>query len=114
MGYNFAMNFIVTGLTLAGAALPQVILSSDCGDASPDFLGDEYAALSTNPLPSWLRWYVTCGFALGFMASGLLQLLHKPEKVKRKIGRKYRLILRFLVTSMWSLLPLAGTNLNSF
>ena len=114
MGYNLAMNFIVTGLTLAGAALPQVILSSDCGDASPEYLGDEFAALSRNPLPSWLRWYFTCGFAAGVMASGLLQLLHKPEKIKRKISRKYRLVLRFVVTLTWALLPLAGTNLNSF
>ena len=70
IGYNFAMNIVVTSLTLSGAALPQVVLSSDCRDSNPDDLTEEFAANSANPLPTYIRWYFSCGLAIGALAMG--------------------------------------------
>ena len=70
IGYNFAMNLIVIGLTLAGAALPQLVLASDSRNSNPDELTDEYAELSANPLPSYIRWFFACGLALGALGMG--------------------------------------------
>jgi len=102
----------VTGLTLAGAALPQVVVASDCG-SSIDELTDDFAVLSLNPFPQYLRWYFTAGMASGSNAMSLLQLLHKPAKEPQKIRRSWRLLFRFGVTTMWVMLPLAGDSLNS-
>jgi hypothetical protein len=122
IGYNLVMNFVVTGLTLAGAALPQVVVASDCG-SSIDELTDDFAVLSLNPFPQYLRWYFAAGMASGSGAmsiqlyylinSGLLQLLHKPAKEPQKIRRSWRLWFRFGVTTMWVMLPLARDSLNS-
>jgi hypothetical protein len=44
----------------------------------------------------------------------LLQLLHKPvAKETQRIHRSWRVAFRFLVTTMWTLLPLAGEKINS-
>jgi hypothetical protein len=62
------MNFVVVGLTLAGAALPQIVLASDCRNSNTDELTEEFADLSANPMPSYVRWYFACGLAIGFLA----------------------------------------------
>jgi len=64
------MNMVVTGLTLAGAALPQLVVASDSGNSNPSELTDEFAALSLDPLPQYLRWYFSAGLAVGTMAMG--------------------------------------------
>lgn len=61
---------VVTGLTLAGAALPQLVVASDSGNSNPSELTDEFAALSLDPLPQYLRWYFSAGLAVGTMAMG--------------------------------------------
>lgn len=70
IGYNFAMSFVVTGLTLAGAALPQVVVASD-GNAPSSDLTPEFADISLNPLPHYLRWYFAAGLASGSSAMSL-------------------------------------------
>jgi hypothetical protein len=122
IAYNFVMNFVVTGLTLAGAALPQLVVASDCG-TPVDQLTDDFAVKSLNPFPQYLRWYFAAGMSSGSHAMsiqlyhvtnvGLLQLLHKPAKEPQKIRRLWRLLFRFGVTTMWVMLPLARDNLNS-
>jgi hypothetical protein len=74
IGYNFAMNLMVTGLTLAGAALPAIVLASDCRNSNPDDLTDEFAAHSYNPLPLYYKWYFACGLAIGFLSMGIPHL----------------------------------------
>ena len=127
IAYNFAMNFVVTGLTLAGATLPQVVVASDCPNSPIDSLTDKYAALSVNPLPQYLRWYFCGGLAVGVMSMGtlhpanfsltycigLLQLLHKPHKISQRIELRWRILIRFATTISWCFLPLAKANLNS-
>ena len=84
VGYHSVLNFIVIGYTLAGAALPQIVVASDCKNANREDLTDEFAALSLNPLPSYLRWYFSGGLSLGTLAMGILlvydltQLFFKP------------------------------------
>jgi hypothetical protein len=71
IAYNFAMNFVVTGLTLAGAALPQIVVASDCRDSDPNELTPEFADLSKNPLPAYLRWFFAAGLSVGTMSMGI-------------------------------------------
>jgi hypothetical protein len=71
IAYNFAMNFVVTGLTLAGAALPQIVVASDCIDSDPDELTPEFADLSRNPLPTYLRWFFGAGLSVGTLSMGI-------------------------------------------
>jgi hypothetical protein len=71
IAYNFAMNFVVTGLALAGAALPQIVVASDCRDSDPNELTPEFADLSKNPLPSYLRWFFAAGLGLGTISMGI-------------------------------------------
>src|SRR5271170_1362500 len=40
-------------------------------------------------------------------------MLHKPEKIPVRIPRQWRVLYRFGTSIIWSLLPLAGNNLDS-
>ena len=131
VGYNFAMNFVVTGLTLAGAALPRIVVAADSINSNVDELTDEFAAISTNPVQQYLYWYFGCGLSVGTLAMGIsflnpptkrsldsrylgvLQLLHKPEKVTPRIKRTWRVGCRFIICTSWTLLPLAASALSS-
>lgn len=74
MGYHTVLNFIVTGFTLAGAALPQIVVASDSEGSNPDQLTEEFAAISQNPLPAYLRWYFAGGLSVGTLAMGTMSL----------------------------------------
>ena len=121
MGYHTVLNFVVTGYTLAGAALPQIVVASDCKNSDPSELSKEYADISQDPLSGYVRWYFAGGLALGTMAMGtrqkkvksnvgFLQLLHKGAKYKPRIRRRWRLGFRCLINVTWVILPLSGVN----
>jgi hypothetical protein len=65
------MNFLVVGLTLAGAALPQIVVASDCNNADPAELTDDYAQISLATLPQYLRWYFASGLSVGVFAMSI-------------------------------------------
>lgn len=69
IGYNFAMNFIVTGLTLTGAIL--LVVASDSRDSNIDEFTDEFAAVSLYTILQSLRWCFACGLATGTLAMGI-------------------------------------------
>jgi hypothetical protein len=43
----------------------------------------------------------------------MLQLLHKPVKHPQRIRRAWRVLFRFVNTTIWTLLPLAEDGINS-
>jgi hypothetical protein len=70
------MNFIVVGLTLAGAALPQIVVASDCKNADPTQLTADYAAISLATLPNYyLRWYFASGLSVGVLSMSIPRCL---------------------------------------
>jgi hypothetical protein len=51
-------------ITLVGAALEYLVIASDCPDANPDELTDEYAIKSADVLSNGLRWFFCGGLAI--------------------------------------------------
>jgi len=88
MGYHSVLNFIVTGFTLAGAALPQIVVASDSEDSNPDQLTEEFAAISQNRLPAYLRWYFAGGLSVGTLAMGRMSLGCSDTRVSAVTSQK--------------------------
>ena len=107
------MNALIMGWTLAGAALPRIVLACDYGDSNPDQLTEIFAAAAQPTVGSYLRWYFCCGLAIGTVSMSLLQLLHKPERITPRIARRWRVAGRFGTCLTWAMLPFAKDNLNS-
>src|SRR5579859_7938523 len=106
---------IVTGLTLAGAALPKIVVASDCRNANPNELTPRShstrcqiisrAILGQGSLLEHWLWVFACRTIC--LIEGLLQLLHAPTKDPQRLSRKWRVGFRFVTTLIWTLLPLA-------
>jgi hypothetical protein len=91
VGYHCALNFVVTGFTLAGAALPQLVVASDCENTNPDELAEEYAVDSEDPLQGFFRWYFGGGLAVGVMAMGNHSVVASDERSPSVIAQERRL-----------------------
>jgi hypothetical protein len=108
-----AMNALIMGWTLAGAALPRIVLACDYGDSNPGQLTATFADASHPTIGSYLRWYFCCGLAIGTISMSFLQLLHKSEKYNPRITRRWRVAARFGTCLIWAMLPFAQEKLNS-
>lgn|SRR5271154_4946483 len=51
-------------ITLVGAALEYLVIASDCPDANPDELTEEYAIKSVDVISPGLRWFFCGGLAI--------------------------------------------------
>lgn len=104
----------VMAFTLAGSALAKIVLATDCPDARTDNLQEIYAAKSVDVIPEGLRWYYCGGLAIALFCMGLISLSHTykiPPDVR--LGKPYRLAMRFAAAIAILLLPLAKERINS-
>ena len=105
----FAMAFV-----LAGSALAKIVLATDCADANVRDLQVVYAQKSVAVVPMGLRWYYCGGLAIALFCMGIISLTHTYKTVDDiKLGKPYRVALRFAASVAILLLPLARERLNS-
>lgn len=104
----------VMAFTLAGSALAKIVLATDCPGAAMEDLQEIYAAKSVDVIPEGLRWYYCGGLSIALICMGLISLSHTykiPPDVR--LGKPYRLGVRFAAAIAILLLPLAREKLNS-
>jgi len=104
----------VMAFVLAGSALAKIVLSTDCADANVLDQQAVYATKSTDVVPMGLRWYYCGGLAIALFCMGVISLTHTYKTVADiKLGKPYRVALRFAASVAILLLPLAKERLNS-
>ncbi len=69
--YGLSLYVIAAGLTLGGSAMAFVVVASDCQNADPMALADEYKEKSQSPLGSNIRWYFAIGLGGALAGMGI-------------------------------------------
>jgi low temperature requirement protein LtrA len=104
----------VMAFVLAGSALAKIVLATDCADANVRDLQIVYAHKSADDVPMGLRWYYCGGLAIALFCMGVISLSHSYKTVADvRLGKPYRIALRFAASLAILLLPLAKERLNS-
>jgi hypothetical protein len=104
----------IMGYTLAAASLSRIVLAHDTADTDPHSLAHEYEERSKEELEMGLRWFYCAGLGVALACMGLVSVSHIHKKIPgERITKHWRLLLRFIVSIILILLPLAGDRLNS-
>ncbi|KAF2397929.1 hypothetical protein EJ06DRAFT_532914 [Trichodelitschia bisporula] len=98
----------VMAFVLAGSALSKVVLAHDTAHAHPHDLREPYDSRSEEHLPDGLRWFYCGGLAIALAMTGIISLTHTYRSIPNvRLGKPYRVGVRFAVAVIILLLPLA-------
>ena len=98
----------IMAYVLAGASLSRLVLSTDCRDANPENLTENYAAKAYPDVPDGLRWYYCCGLSIALLCMGVISLCHEHKVFDgQRISKKTRICNRLAVSIALICLPLA-------
>lgn len=98
----------IMGYTLAAATMSKIVLAHDCINADAEWLTDLYQGKSLDEISTGLRWFYCGGLSVTFMSSCLISFCHShKEPPNSHLGKRSRLIIRFLAAMIIFLLPLA-------
>jgi low temperature requirement protein LtrA len=104
----------VMAFVLAGSALAKIVLATDCAGANLEDLQEAYVHKSAEVVPMGLRWYYCGGLAIALFCMTVISLTHTYKTMADiRLGKPYRVALRFAASVAILLLPLAKERLNS-
>ncbi|MCJ1280498.1 hypothetical protein MMC21_008327 [Puttea exsequens] len=105
--WNTAHLPFIMGYVIAGAALSRLVLATDCRDANPEDLTEVYASRAEHEVSSGLRWFYCGGLGVALFSMGLISICHEHKVFDgQRIGKRFRLPLRFAVSIILICLPL--------
>ncbi|KAF2721882.1 hypothetical protein K431DRAFT_65128 [Polychaeton citri CBS 116435] len=98
----------IMAFVLGGGALARLVVAHDCPDTELEDLTEVYMLRSEEEIHIGIRWFYCAGFGVALAFMGLISISHLHKETKGlRLGKKYRLVLRFAVAIVLILLPLA-------
>ena len=99
---------LVMSYTISGAALSRILLAHDTPSSSVDMLSETYTARSETAISSGQRWFYCTGLGVSLACMGFLSVSNEHRTIaSARLRKRHRLALRFAVSIVLILLPLA-------
>ena len=96
---------------LSASALAVLVRAHDCPDAPLDSLYETFIPRSEDHISDGLRWYYCGGLSIALACMGIISLSHAHKTIPdQRLNKNSRLAIRFAVSIVILLLPLAHLN----
>jgi hypothetical protein len=100
--------------TLAGASLAKLVVAHDTRDSNAEDLLEPYSTDSDSEIPEAIWWFYCAGLGIALACTGIIAAAHSMRTIENaRLTRPYRLSVRFAVSIVLILLPLARDHLSS-
>jgi hypothetical protein len=94
--------------------LARIVITHDTAESQPEDLLEPYASEAQAELPDALWWFYCAGLGIALASTGFIALCHNMKTIPNvRLTRPYRLAVRFAVSVVLILLPLARHHLSS-
>lgn len=90
LNYGYFVN--EEGITLVGAALEYLVIASDCSDANPEWLTDEFQGHSDSEISDGLRWFFCGGLAVALACMSMSRPFTTNSRCDLIISRPYKVL----------------------
>lgn len=99
---------LIMSFAISGAALSRILLAHDSSGSSMETLTEGYTALSEPEISSGQRWFYCTGLGISLACMGCISASNEHRTIATaRLRKRHRLTLRFAVSIVLILLPLA-------
>jgi len=98
----------VMSFTLAAASLAKIVIAHDTSGTTAEDLLEPYSGRSEEELPESIWWFYCVGLGIALACTACINLSHVQKSIpNQRLTRPYRIAVRFAVSLVLILLPLA-------